>query len=137
MIKHLEGLIIIKKISTVKPTFLPSDTHITRMSCTWFIVGLNTVIGTRVGSLLTSLDQHDLFYDACYRVEGNFHVCSWNVQRQCHWSLDDNSLCCSTFAWYFLFAGFEFFNPKFCIIISICSHILLHITQWNEIRLLL
>jgi len=46
----------------------------------WFVVGLNTVNGALVGSLLKSFEQHYLFYDAVFFIDGNFHVSSLHFE---------------------------------------------------------
>jgi hypothetical protein len=76
---------ISKNSWNVQPMFRPSDT--------WFVVGPNTVTGAPVGSLLKSFEQHCLFYDAVFFIDGNFHVSSLHFEIKYHWFINQKCLC--------------------------------------------
>jgi len=65
-------LAISKNSWNVEPVFKPSDM--------WFVVGLNTIIGAPIRSLLMSFKQHYLFYDAVIFIDENFYVSSLHFE---------------------------------------------------------
>ena len=65
-------LAISKNSWNVEPVFRPSDI--------WFVVGLNTVTGAPVGSLLKPFKQHCCFYNAVFFIDENFFVSSLHFE---------------------------------------------------------